>query len=107
MEAIDVIILSNTANLEYYSKLKKCINSLKSSTNIKTNIIVIETNKKLRGKNLKLPIDTLYIPEDAEFNYNKFLNYGLTFCKHDYLCISNNDVYYNKDVLCTNLNIFF
>jgi len=101
METVDVIILSNTANFEYYGKLKKCIATLKSSSNIETNIIVIETNKKLRGKDLKLPIDTFYIPEDEEFNYNKFLNYGLTFCKHDYLCISNNDVYYNKDVLYT------
>jgi len=101
METVDVIILSNTANFEYYGKLKKCIATLKSSSNIETNIIVIETNKKLRGKDLKLPIDTFYIPEDEEFNYNKFLNYGLAFCKHDYLCISNNDVYYNKDVLYT------
>ena len=101
METVDIIILSNTANFEYYGKLKKCIATLKSSSNIETNIIVIETNKKLRGKDLKLPIDTFYIPEDEEFNYNKFLNYGLTFCKHDYLCISNNDVYYNKDVLYT------
>ncbi len=101
METVDVIILSNTANLEYYGKLKRCINSLKLNSNIKTNIIVIETNKKLKGKDLKLPIDTFYIPEDEEFNYNKFLNYGLTFCKHNYLCISNNDVYYNKDVLYT------
>jgi hypothetical protein len=101
METVDVIILSNTANLEYYRKLEKCVKSLKSNSNIETNIIVIETNKKLRGKDIKLPIDTFYIPEDAEFNYNKFLNYGLTFCKHDYLCISNNDVYYNIDVLYT------
>ena len=101
MKTVDVIILSNTANFEYYGKLKKCIATLKSSSNIETNIIVIETNKKLRGKDLKLPIDTFYIPEDEEFNYNKFLNYGLAFCKHDYLCISNNDVYYNKDVLYT------
>jgi len=109
MESVDVIILSNTANIEYYRKLKRCIESLKANINIETNIIVIETNKKLKGKDLKLPIDTLYVPEDEEFNYNKFLNYGLTFRKHEYLCISNNDVYYNKDVLHTlvkHLNVY-
>ena len=35
MEAVDVIILSNTANLQYYRKLEKCIKSLKANINIK------------------------------------------------------------------------
>ena len=54
METVDVIILSNTANLEYYGKLKKCIETLKSSSNIETNIIVIETNKIIKRINIVL-----------------------------------------------------
>ena len=95
MKNIDVVILSNTANMEYYKMLKQCITSIKSNTDVNTNIILVETNKELKGKDLKLPIDTIYIPEEEEFNYNKFLNYGLQFCKNDFICITNNDVIYD------------
>jgi hypothetical protein len=109
MENIDVIILSNTADINYYNLLKECVFSIKSSTNINTNIILIESNKKLANKDLKLPIDSFYIPHDDKFNYNKFLNYGLDFCKYDNLCISNNDVVYKNNTLeglVTYLNVY-
>lgn len=99
MESIDIIILSNTANVQYYYTLKSCIDSIKNSSSINPRIIVIESNKKLKDKDLQLPIDVLYIPEDEKFNYNKFLNYGLKFCIHNNICISNNDVIYNADTL--------
>jgi len=99
MKNIDVVILSNTANMEYYKMLKQCITSIKSNTDVNTNIILVETNKELKGKDLKLPIDTIYIPEEEEFNYNKFLNYGLQFCKNDFICITNNDVIYESNTL--------
>lgn len=99
MENIDIIILSNTANINYYNLLKECVESIKSSVNINSNIILIESNKKLANKDLKLPIDTFFIPQDDKFNYNKYLNYGLNFCKYDNLCISNNDVIYEKNTL--------
>ena len=99
MKDVDVVILSNTANMEYYKMLKQCIMSIKSNTDVNTNIILVETNKELKGKDLKLPIDTIYIPEEEEFNYNKFLNYGLQFCKNDFVCITNNDVIYESNTL--------
>lgn len=99
MDAIDVIILSNTANIHYYNTLKNCIDSIKSSTGILTHIILIESNKKLKGKDLKLSIDALYIPDDEKFNYNRFINYGLKLCKHNNICISNNDVTYCNNTL--------
>lgn len=99
MEAIDIIILSNTADIQYYNTLKKCIDSIKANTDIETRIILVESNKKLRGKDLLLPIDIICIPDDEEFNYNKFLNYGLKCCTNSNICISNNDVIYNSDTL--------
>ena len=44
---IDIIILSNTANVKYYSLLEKCIKSLRESISVETNIIVVESNTKL------------------------------------------------------------
>lgn len=99
MDAIDIIILSNTANIQYYNILKSCIESIKNSVGIITRIILIESNKKLKDKNLKLPIDVFFVPDDEKFNYNKFLNYGLKFCIHNSICISNNDVVYNNNTL--------
>ena len=99
MKDLDIVILSNTADINYYKLLKQCITSIKSNKDINTNIIVVETNKELKGKDLKLPIDVLYIPDDEVFNYNKFLNYGLNYCKHDFICISNNDVIYEANTL--------
>ena len=99
MKDIDIVILSNTADINYYKMLKQCIMSIKSNKDINTHIIVVETNKNLKGKDLKLPIDVLYIPDETEFNYNKFLNYGIQHCKHDFICISNNDVIYESNTL--------
>ena len=99
MKNIDIIILSNTADIKYYKLLKQCVMSIKSNKDINTHIILIETNKNLKGSDLKLPIDVLYVPDDEEFNYNKFLNYGLQHCKHDNICISNNDVVYESNTL--------
>lgn len=100
---VDIIILSNTINIQYYNMLKQCIMSIKANINITPYIIVIETNKKLKGKlnSLKLPIDVFFVPNDEVFNYNKFQNYGLNFSKNKYICFSNNDVIYQENTLST------
>lgn len=99
---IDIIILSNTADVKYYNLLEKCIKSLKNSSNIKTNIIVVESNSKLKTKKFKklLEIDTVIFPEQ-DFNYNKFLNIGLKECKNETILITNNDVFYENNTLET------
>jgi GT2 family glycosyltransferase len=83
--------------------LKECITSIKANKDITPYIIVIETNKKLKGKldELKLPIDVFFVPEDEVFNYNKFQNYGLGFSQNKFICFSNNDVIYQQDTLHT------
>jgi len=98
---VDIIILSNTINIQYYNMLKECITSIKANKNIIPYIIVIETNKKLKDKqdSLKLPIDVFFVPGDETFNYNKFQNYGLNFSKNKYICFSNNDVLQDYFVL--------
>ena len=97
---IDVLILSNTASVKYFSLLKKCVTSIKDSANINTNIIVVESNRKLKTKHLTdhIPIDKIIYP-DEEFNYNKFLNIGLKHCNNDSVLITNNDVFYERDTL--------
>ncbi len=66
---MSVIILSFTKDPSYYSMLKNCIESIGDYE-----IVVVETNSKLKGKDMMLPAKFVF-PEE-EFNYNKFLNYG-------------------------------
>jgi len=104
---LDVIILSNTANIEYYKLLEQCINSLKNN-DIKYNIIVVETNFKLKNK--KIPLDSVnFIFPGEKFNYNKFLNIGIEQSKTDTILISNNDIVYDPkclDFLYNGLNFY-
>jgi len=86
---MSVIILSYTKNLDYYNMLKNCINSIGTDCDI----IVVETNKKLKDKKINLPCRFIF-PEE-EFNYNRFLNIGFENLKEkDKVIISNNDVIY-------------
>jgi glycosyltransferase involved in cell wall biosynthesis len=95
MKKIDIIILSNTADDKYHNLLSITVNSIKSQTNIETNIILVETNKEYKSKEqYNLPIDVLVVPPDERFHFNKFLNYGLEHSTADYICFSNNDVRY-------------
>ena len=68
-----ILILSNTANVAYYNMLEDCINSIG-----KYPIIVVETNSKLKGKKIPLEEKAEFIFPEEEFNYNRFLNIGIS-----------------------------
>lgn len=84
-----VLVLSNTANIQYYTLLQQCISSIGNYPSI-----VVETNSKLKDKNIPLTKDynCKFIFPQEEFNYNKFLNIGLKAIDDDKIIISNNDV---------------
>jgi len=87
---MSVIILSFTKNPSYYAMLKECIESIGNYE-----IVVVETNNKLKGKDMMLPAKFIF-PEE-EFNYNKFLNYGFqNLVSKEKVIISNNDVIYEQ-----------
>lgn len=84
-----ILILSNTANIDFYNLLNNCIVSIGNYP-----VVVVETNSKLKGK--KIPLqenrDCKFIFPEEEFNYNKFLNIGLKTIKDEKIIITNNDV---------------
>lgn len=84
-----ILILSNTANVAYYNMLEDCINSVGSYP-----IIVVETNSKLKGKKIPLEEKAEFIFPEEEFNYNRFLNIGISKINTNNFIISNNDVVY-------------
>ena len=84
-----ILILSNTANVTYYNMLENCINSIG-----KYPIIVVETNSKLKDKKIPLEDRAKFIFPEEEFNYNRFLNIGISKIDTERFIISNNDVMY-------------
>jgi len=99
-----ILILSNTANPEYYNILEECVNSLQGYE-----AVVVETNSKLKGKNMPLASKCKFIFPEEPFNYNRFLNLGIDTITDDKILISNNDVVYHEgslDVLSQALDIY-
>lgn len=93
---IDVIILSYTKNDEIIKMNNNCINSIINSTDAyKFNIYLIETET---GKKFEYSQkEVIVIQPGIKFNYNKFLNIGLKYCKNEWILITNNDtIYENK-----------
>lgn len=92
---IDVIILSFTKDDKIFEMTNNCINSINDSTiDYSFNIVLVETDKSGKYKYVQKNVTTI-VPEE-EFNYNKFLNFGLENCKNDWILISNNDTVYHK-----------
>jgi len=96
MNTIDVIILSNTIDPSYFNMLENCVNSI-CKNNVKTNIVIVETNSKLKNKHIPLNVNFVF-PEEP-FNYNRFLNYGIKHCTSNTILISNNDIIYDNNCL--------
>lgn len=95
---IDVIILSYAKNDDIFNMNVECIDSINRSSNEhQFNIFVVETEKE---KKFSYPFANVnVIQPESEFNYNKFINIGLQFCKSDWILISNNDtVYHNNSI---------
>jgi glycosyltransferase involved in cell wall biosynthesis len=100
---IDVIILSNTQNNEYFEMCKTTISSLKKeNTSLEFNIIIVETNSKSR---YVFDVDH-YIIMNEPFNYNKFLNRGLELSNSEYILILNNDLIFHKSSVENMVRIF-
>lgn len=94
LSSLDVVILSNTINDNIFEMNNNCIHSLlKSESNFRINIILIESN---RESVYKYDCDNLIIitPEES-FGYNKFANIGLKYCKSDFIAVCNNDIIFH------------
>jgi hypothetical protein len=94
MKQLDVIILTNTVDDSIYRMTQNAIKSLRQSHPEDVfNIILMESNKT---NNYSYDVD-VYLKPDIDFNYNSYLNIGITHCICDYSCISNNDVIFRQD----------
>jgi hypothetical protein len=94
---IDVIILSYTKDLYFYGLLQRTLNTLHwSEKDIKFNVNVVETNEKYLEQGFVSNNVANVITPKEEFNYNRFLNFGLNECKNEWLVVANNDLVFTK-----------
>lgn len=97
-EDVDVVMLANTKDENYYRMTKDAIVSLNKSSSISNfNVILIESNLNSKFSNdyKKLGCEVIY--NNSKFAFSKSINYGLKHCKSRYVCLTNNDVVFQKD----------
>jgi GT2 family glycosyltransferase len=96
-DTIDIIFLSNSNDLKHYGLTTRALNTLRSSeTSYSFNEIIVETNTNYLDRGFIYNGSTVIIPNE-EFNYNRFLNFGLAKTTSDWVVISNNDVMFTKN----------
>ncbi len=84
---VDIIILSNAKTAELKSVTQQAIDTcLKSETEIKFNIIVIEQNSNVTYDNCEVHY------RDEKFNYNRFMNMGIELGSAPFIALCNNDL---------------
>lgn len=102
---VDVIMLSNTKNRDFYAMTRRALESLQASEEDVSFVIhLVETNKKLAKKGFTYPDVDLIVPKER-FGYNRFLNHGLDRCRHDWIVVSNNDVVFTKGWFSTLMKV--
>lgn len=94
---IDIVMLSLTNSDKLYEMTCNAIKSLRESeTNIKFNVILVESNKN--RDITKYPYtcaDRVVVPRD-EFNYNKFCKIGISHGNNEWVALCNNDLIFHK-----------
>ncbi len=92
---VDVIMLSLTNSDELFEMTQSAINSLlESEKKFQFNVILLESNKKSKYQYKNC---TVYTPNLGKFNYNKYMNYGISITNNEFIAFCNNDLIFQKD----------
>lgn len=91
---VDVIMLSLTNSDSLFEMTQSAINSLhESETEFTFNVLLLESNKQLPYSYTGC---TVLFP-DLEFNYNRFMNFGLSKSSNELVVLANNDLIFHKN----------
>lgn len=89
---IDIIILSHARNQMLLELTQRTIDSCHASENdIKFNVLVLEQEPNTIYR------DCLTGFTKGEFNYNAFMNLGISMTSNKYVCLCNNDLVFEKN----------
>lgn len=103
---IDIIILSYAHSDELKKITQNCIGSLiisESSSEIRFNIVVIESEKSLNSFQYE---NTTTLYPETEFGYHRYMNIGIQLTSSPYVCICNNDLIFHENWATNMLNAF-
>lgn len=96
--AVDVFMLTNTKNIEYFNITKDAILSLKlSESTVGFNVFLIEGNLESEFDELYKGLGCSLISFNDNFGFSKAMNYALRHGKNKYALLTNNDVKFTKD----------
>ncbi len=94
---VDILILSFAKTEQLWKLTQSTVDScLQSEKEIDFNILVLEQNTNISYERCK----THYITE--AFNYNRFMNIGISLTGGEYVCLCNNDLIFGKG-WCSNI----
>jgi GT2 family glycosyltransferase len=88
---VDIIILSNAKNEKLKAITQQAVDTChKSEKDIQFNIVVLEQQENVKYDNCV----TGYV--QGEFNYNKFMNVGISLTGNQYIALCNNDLLFTQ-----------
>lgn len=95
------IILSNTKSQSIFDMTLHCIESMieaeKENSNIKFEVLLIESNKQIHDSPYKFPEYVKVIIPTEDFNFHAFLNIGIKAATGEFVGLFNNDLIFKKD----------
>jgi GT2 family glycosyltransferase len=89
---VDVIILSHAKTAPLFDLTQATIDSCHASDKgVQFNILVLEQEPNVRYRDCVTGFTT------GAFNYNKYMNLGISLTGNEYVCLCNNDLVFGKD----------
>jgi len=89
---IDIIILSHAKNAPLFDLTQATIDSCHASDKaVQFNIVVLEQEPNVIYR------DCITGFVKGEFNYNRYMNLGISLTSNKYVCLCNNDLIFGKD----------
>lgn len=89
---VDVVMVADSNEKLKETTIKAMESLFDSERDIEFNVYLVESCSNFSYKHKNVSI----IRPDCEFNYHKFLNIGRKIGRSEYVCLSNNDVIFQK-----------
>ena len=95
---VDIIILSHAKNAQLHDLTQATIDSCHASDKaVQFNIVVLEQEPNVIYR------DCITGFVKGEFNYNRYMNLGISLTSNKYVCLCNNDLIFGKDWATNNI----
>ena len=101
MIKLSAIFLSNTINESIFEMTKNCIQTMidseKGNFNLLFELILVESNCNYLDQGFFYNEDIQVITPNEDFNFHRFLNFGIRHATGNYIALCNNDLVFYKN----------